>query len=398
MSDPGIVFTAAVRTGFGTFGGALRELSATDLAVHAGRAALERSGLSPAMVNHAIVGNALQTSSDAIYCARHVALRSGLDVATPAVTVNRLCGSGFEAAVQGAHRLMLHEADAVLVGGTESMSQAPHVLRDARWGIRYGSAPALEDSLAVALHDTLPDCSMADTAENLAQRFDISRADCEEYAVRSQQAAARAWQDGIFSDEVIGVPLTDRKGNTTEWAADEHIRADTSLEKLARLRPVNGGDGTVTAGTASGINDGAGMMVMTTAERARAEAAPILGRLMSWGVAGVSPEQMGIGPVPAALQALARAGMTVEDIDMVEINEAFASQYLAVERELKLDRSRTNIHGGAIAIGHPLAASGARIIAHLLHALRSRGGGIGLGAACIGGGQGIAVVLEVDAA
>ncbi len=397
MTD--IVFTAAVRTGFGTFGGALRDLSATDLGVAAATAALGRAGLPLSMVDHAIIGNALQTSADAIYLARHVALRSGLAVETPAVTVNRLCGSGFEAVIQGAHRLLLDEATAVLAGGTESMSQAPHVMRGARWGIRYGQAPVLEDSLFQALHDSYGGCAMAKTAENLAAQQGISREACEAYSARSQQAAAAAWSSGVYTDEVIPVTVRDRRRRgEVAFASDEHIRPDTTAESLARLPAIVHEGGTVTAGTASGINDGAAMLVLTTRAHAVAEGAPILGRLVSWGVAGVPPEIMGIGPVPAARQALARAGMTLDDIDLIEINEAFAAQYLAVEQELGLDRARTNIHGGAIAIGHPLAASGARITGHLLHALRARGGGIGLGAACIGGGQGIAVIVAVEGA
>jgi acetyl-CoA acetyltransferase family protein len=390
-----LVFTAAVRTGFGTFGGTLKDFTATDLGVFAASEALARSGLSLDSVDHAIVGNALQTSKDAMYCARHVALRSGLAIATPAVTVNRLCGSGFEAVVQGAHRLLLDEATAVLVGGTESMSQAPHVVRGARWGIRYGPSPLLEDSLFEGLRDSFGGCAMSDTAENLARQYGISRATCEAYAVRSQEAAATAWQHGVFADEVIAVPIRDRKTKADlPWAADEHIRPGTTTESLARLPGIGSKDATVTAGTASGINDGAAMLVLTTRERAEAAGAPMLGRLVSWGVAGVPPELMGIGPVPAARQALSRAGMSLDAMHLVEVNEAFAAQYLAVEQELGLDRDLTNVHGGAIAIGHPLAASGARITAHLLHALRARGGGFGLGTACIGGGQGIAVIVE----
>ncbi|MCA9721477.1 MAG: acetyl-CoA C-acyltransferase [Gemmatimonadetes bacterium] len=394
-----IVFTAAVRTGFGSFGGTLRDLSATDLAVHAGTAALARGGFPAEAVDHVIVGNAMQTSRDAIYLARHVGLRSGLPVPTPAVTVNRLCGSGFEAVIQGAHRLLLGEAGVVLAGGTESMSQAPHVVRGARWGIKYGPSPLLEDMLFEGLRDSHAGCAMSDTAEHLARRHGIDRAACEDYAVRSHHAAAAAWAAGVMADEVVPIPRRDRATRTEiAWAADEHIRPNTSAESLARLPAITGPDGTVTAGTASGINDGAAMLVMSTREKATTAGVPILGRLVSWGVAGVPPELMGIGPVPAIRQALARGHLTLADCDLVEVNEAFAAQYLAVERELGLDRDRTNVHGGAIAIGHPLGASGARLTVHLLHALRQRGGGIGIGAACIGGGQGIAVVVEVGAA
>ena len=393
MTD--IVFLSAVRTGFGTFGGALKDHSATDLGVIAAEAALARAGLDARLVDHAIVGNAMQTSRDAMYCARHVALRAGLAVETPAVTVNRLCGSGFEAVVQGAHRLTLGEATAVLAGGTESMSQAPHVVRGARWGIKYGPSPLLEDSLFEGLTDSFGGCAMADTAENLAQRYGITREACEAWALVSQQRAAAAWASGVFAPEVVPVMLRDRKTKQdVPWARDEHIRGDMTPEGLAKLPPVTRAGGTVTAGTASGINDGAAMLVMTTAETAAREGAVPIGRLVSWGVMGVPPEIMGIGPVPAARQALARAGMTMDQMALVEINEAFAAQYLAVARDLELDPARTNVHGGAIAIGHPLGASGARLTAHLLHALRARGGGIGLGAACIGGGQGIAVIVE----
>lgn len=393
MTD--IVFLSAVRTGFGTFGGALKDHSATDLGVIAAEGALARAGLDRMLVDHAIVGNAMQTSRDAMYCARHVALRAGLAVETPAVTVNRLCGSGFEAVVQGAHRLRLGEATAVLAGGTESMSKAPHVVRGARWGIKYGPSPLLEDSLFEGLTDSYGGCAMADTAENLAARHGISREACEAWSVVSQQRAAAAWAAGVFAPEVVPVMLRDRKTKQdVAWARDEHIRGDVTIEALAKLPPVTRAGGTVTAGTASGINDGAAMLVMTTDEIAAREGATPIGRLISWGVMGVPPDVMGIGPVPAARQALARAGMTIDQMDLVEINEAFAAQYLAVAAELALDPARTNVHGGAIAIGHPLGASGARITAHLLHALRARGGGIGLGAACIGGGQGIAVIVE----
>lgn len=393
-----IVFTAAVRTGFGTFGGTLKDFTATDLAVIAGEAALAQGGVAPEAIAHVIVGNAMQTSVDAMYLARHVALRCGLPIATPAVTVNRLCGSGFEAVVQGAHRLLLEEAGAVLVGGTESMSQAPHVVRGARWGLRFGPSPPFEDSLFEGLRDSYGACAMSETAENLATQYGVTRKECEAYAVRSQQAAAAAWTAGVFADEVIPVMVRDRATRQdVPWAVDEHVRAKTTLESLQRLPAITHKDGTVTAGTASGINDGAAMLVMTTRAQAIAAGAPILGRLVSWGVAGVPPEVMGIGPVPASRQALARAGMTVDQMQLIEVNEAFAAQYLAVERELGLDRDRTNVHGGAIAIGHPLGASGARITGHLLHALRRRGGGFGLGTACIGGGQGIAVIVEVEA-
>jgi len=390
-----VVFLSAVRTGFGAFGGALKDLTATDLGVHAAKAAIARAGIPAGLVDHTVVGNALQTSADAIYLARHVALRAGCRVESPAVTVNRLCGSGFEAVIEGARQILLGESKVVLCGGAESMSQAPHVLRGARWGYRFGQTPPLEDTLWEALRD--PQCgrAMAETAEALAAQHGISRAECDAYALRSQQGAAAAWQEGRMADEVTPVPLKDRKTKQeVPWADDEHRRPDTTAEGLAKLAPVFKKDGVVTAGNASGISDGASMLVLAHADVAKAHGLKPLGRLVSWGLAGVDPGIMGIGPVPASKIALMDAGRTLREIDLIEINEAFAAQYLAVEKELGLDRARTNVDGGAIAMGHPLAASGARLTTHLLHALRRAKRPLGLGAACIGGGQGAAVVIE----
>ncbi len=390
-----VVFLSAVRTGFGTFGGALKELSATDLGVHAAKAAIQRAGIPADLVDHTVVGNALQTSADAIYLARHVALRAGCRVESPAVTVNRLCGSGFEAVIEGARQILLGESKVVLCGGAESMSQAPHVLRGARWGYRFGQTPPLEDTLWEALRD--PQCgrAMAETAEALATQHRISRGDCDAYALRSQQGAAAAWKEGRMVDEIAPLPIKDRKTKQElPWGDDEHRRPDTTAEGLAKLAPVFVKDGVVTAGNASGISDGASMLVLAHADVAKAHGLKPLGRLLSWGLAGVDPGIMGIGPVPASKIALTAAGRALGDMERVEINEAFAAQYLAVEKELGLDRARTNVEGGAIAIGHPLAASGARLTTHLLHALRREKKSLGLGAACIGGGQGAAVVIE----
>jgi acetyl-CoA acyltransferase 2 len=390
-----VVFLSGVRTGFGSFGGTLKDLSAIELGAHASREAIARSGISAEDVDHAVMGNALQTSADAIYLARHVALRAGLPIETPAVTVNRLCGSGFEAVIQGAQQILLGESRVVLAGGTESMSQAPHVVRGARWGLRLGPAAPLEDTLWEALRDSECGLSMAETAENLAERYGIGRADVDAYALRSQQCAAAAWRSGAFADEVVPVPVTNRKTRQAEpWAADEHMRPDTTAEALAKLPPYFKKDGVVTAGNASGISDGAAALVLAEGRVAAERGLRPLGRLVAWGVAGVDPKIMGIGPAPAARRALERAGMKLGQMDLVEVNEAFAAQYLAVEKELGLDRERTNVEGGAIALGHPLGASGARITAHLLHALRRRGGRFGLGSACIGGGQGAAVIVE----
>ena len=390
-----IVFLAAKRTPFGTFGGALKDQSATDLGVVAARAALARSGITPEEIDHAVFGNALQTSANAIYLARHIALRSDCPVETPAVTVNRLCGSGFEAIVQGAHQILLGESRAVLAGGTESMSQAPHVMRGARWGFRLGPPPPLEDALWEALRDTQCGRSMAETAEALAEKYGVARAAVDAYALLSQQRARDAWARNAFADEIVPVPLMNRKTKQAEpWAADEHMRPDTTAEGLAKLAPYFKKDGVVTAGNASGIADGAAAAVLADGAFARERSVKPLGRLVAWAVAGVDPGIMGIGPAPAARKALARAGLSLEQMDLVEINEAFAAQYVAVEKELGLDRSRTNVEGGAVAIGHPLAASGTRLTLHLLHALQRSGKRYGLAAACIGGGQGQAVIVE----
>lgn len=394
-STTDVVFLSAARTGFGTFGGTLKDFSATDLGAAVAQAVVERSGAPAADFDHAIMGNALQTSADAIYLARHVALRAGLPVETPAVTVNRLCGSGFEAIIQGAQQVLLGESRLVLAGGTESMSQAPHVLRGARWGLRLGPPAPLEDSLWEALRDSQCGFSMAETAENLAEKYGIGRAEVDAYALRSQQAARDAWAAGVYAAELAPVPVTNRKTRAAEpWAADEHMRPDSTAEGLARLAPYFKKDGVVTAGNASGICDGAAAVALASADAAAERGLRPLGRLVAWAVAGVEPRYMGIGPAPAARKALARAGLALADMDLVEVNEAFAAQYLAVEKELGLDRDRTNVHGGAIAIGHPLAASGARITVHLLHALRQAGKRYGLGSACIGGGQGAAVIVE----
>lgn len=390
-----VVFLSGVRTGFGKFGGTLKDFSATQLGTIAARKALERARIAPEQVDHVIFGNAQQTSADAIYLARHVGLQAGLPIEVPAVTVNRLCGSGFESIIQGAQQILLGESRVVLAGGTESMSQAPHVVRGARWGLRLGPAVSFEDSLWEALRDPQCGFSMAETAENLAEKYGLTRLEVDQYALLSQQRAKKAWDECVFDLEVIPVPITDRKTKQTiEWRADEHMRPDTTLEGLLALPPYFKKEGLVTAGNASGICDGAAATVIASESFAREHGLEPLGRLVAWAVVGVEPKYMGIGPAPAARKALQRAGMKLEQMDLVEVNEAFAPQYLAVEKELGLDRDRTNVHGGAIAIGHPLAASGTRITIHLLHALRQRKQRYGLGSACIGGGQGIAVIVE----
>ncbi len=392
-SHTDVVFLSGVRTGFGSFGGTLKDLSAIELGAVAAKQALERSGVPGSEIGHTVFGNALQTSADAIYCARHVGLKAGLPIEVPAVTVNRLCGSGFEAITQGAQLILLGEAQAVLAGGTESMSQAPHVVRGARWGLRLGPAP-LEDLLWEALKDPQCGLSMAETAENLADQYRLTRQAVDEVALASQQRAKRAWDACVYQDEVVPVTLKGKRGEPIEYRADEHMRPNTTLEALLALKPYFKKDGLVTAGNASGIVDGAAATVIASDAYAAAHGVRPLGRLVAWAVAGVEPRVMGIGPVPAARKALQKAGLTLEQMDLVEVNEAFAPQYLAVEQELGLDRARTNVDGGAIAIGHPLAATGTRITIHLLHALRRAKRRFGLGSACIGGGQGAAVIVE----
>jgi acetyl-CoA acetyltransferase family protein len=324
-----------------------------------------------------------------------VGLHAGLPVEVPALTVNRLCGSGFESIIQGAQQILLDESQAVLCGGGESMSQAPHVVRGARWGLRLGPAPPFEDTLWESLRDPQCGFSMAETAENLADKYGLTRLEVDEYAYLSQQRAQQAWNDGVFGPEVIPVPVKNPKTRKLEdWAADEHMRPETTLDGLAKLPPYFKKDGFVTAGNASGICDGAAATVVAGEAFAKEHGLKPLGRLVSWAVAGVEPKYMGIGPAPAARKALAKAGMKLDAMDLVEVNEAFSPQYVAVEKELGLDRARTNVHGGAIAIGHPLAASGTRITIHLLHALARMGKRYGLGSACIGGGQGAAVIVE----
>jgi len=380
------------RTPMGEYVGALKDVSAIDLGAVASRGALEATGVTADEIDHTVMGNALQTSGDAIYGARHVALKAGVPFDRPALTVNRLCGSGIQSIISGAQMIQLGEAKTSLVGGIESMSQAPHVIRGARSGFALGQGK-LEDSLMVALLDTYCNTPMAGTAENLARRYEISREAQDAYALRSQQEAKRALDAGYFAEEIVPVEVPSRKA-VTIVDRDDHLRPETTLEGLAKLKPAFAKDGFVTAGNASGIVDGAAALVIAGEEFVKQRDLKPMGRIVSWAYAGVEPEIMGIGPVPATRVALEKAGLSLSDMDLVEVNEAFAAQYLAVEKELGLDRARTNVNGGAIALGHPLAATGTRIVLTVLHELHRRGGRYGLATACIGGGQGIAMIVE----
>lgn len=392
VSRRDLVVLSGVRTAFGTMGGALKDLTATDLAVHSAKAALSKASVSPDDIDHVIYGNVLQTSNDAIYLARHVGLKSGVPMGVPALTVNRLCGSGFQAIVCAAEQILTGQASVVLCGGTENMSMAPHVTYGLRDGAKFGKPPKMQDLLWECLTDTQTGMPMAITAENLAERHDISREACDEYGLLSQTRWAAANAAGRFADEITPIELKTKKGSVS-FTVDEHPRAAT-LEAMAKLPPVFKKDGRVTAGNASGICDGAASLVVADAKWAERKGLSPIARIVSWGVSGCDPAVMGIGPVPASRRALEIAGMGVKDMALVEVNEAFAPQYLAVEKELELDRSVTNVNGGAIALGHPLGASGARITATLIHELRRRRAKYGLGSACIGGGQGIAIIVE----
>ncbi|HKG13319.1 MAG TPA: acetyl-CoA C-acyltransferase [Pyrinomonadaceae bacterium] len=380
------------RTPMTQYVGALKDVKAIDLGAAAARGALEATGVAAEDIDHTVVGNALQTSGDAIYGARHVALKAGVPADRPALTVNRLCGSGIQSIVSGAHMILLGEARNCLVGGMESMSMAPHVIYGARSGFGLGQGK-LEDSLMVALLDTYCNTTMAGTAENLARRYEISREEQDAYALRSQREAKRAQDAGVFAEEITPVEVKTRKG-VKVVEADDHLRPETTLEVLAKLPTAFSKDGFVTAGNASGIVDGAAALVIAGEDYVKEKNLTPAGRIVSWAYAGVEPDIMGIGPVPAIRKALEKANLKLEDIDLVEVNEAFACQYLAVEKELGLDRSKTNVNGGAIALGHPLGASGTRLVLTALNELKRRGGRYGLASACIGGGQGIAIIFE----
>jgi len=387
-----VVIVDGARTPFGNFGGALRGVSAIDLATVASKEALKRSGVAADKIDQVIFGNVIQSSADAIYGARHVGLKSGCRVDAPALTVNRLCGSGLQAIVNGAEQIMLGRATYVLAGGMENMSQAPHVIRGARWGLGLGQGK-LEDSLWEGLTDSYNGMPMAITAENLAKQYEITREEADRFSLRSQRNAARSVGDGFFAEEIAPVEVGGKKGPQLV-VRDEGPRPGVTIEQLAKLAPRFKRDGVVTPGNASGITDGAAAVVLTTASQAEKDGLKPLGRIVTWAFCGVDPDVMGIGPAYAIPIALERAGMKLDDLDVVENNEAFAPQVLACADALHVDMERLNPNGGAIALGHPLGASGARIAYSILHELRRRNKRLGVASACIGGGQGIAGIVE----
>jgi len=394
-----IAIVSGARTPFGRYCGKLKDFTAQELGAIAGKGAIERSGVDPKEFDHVVFGNAQQTSGDALYGARHVGLRAGIPIETPALTVNRLCGSGMQSIVSAAQMIQTDEAKVVLAGGMEAMSQAPFVIRG-RDGFTLAPGGKLEDSLMVALLDSYCGSYMANTAELYGEQQGITRQAQDEFALRSQKCADDAYKAGRLQDELVPVPLRNHKGEPTgeSLTEDDHRRPQTTMEGLAKLRPAFGPSagkpGTVTAGNASGIVDGAAAVVVMSLDQVRKRNMEPLGRIVSWGIAGVEPKVMGRGPVPATKIALQKAGLSLDYIDLIEVNEAFAAQYLAVEKELGLDREKVNVNGGAIALGHPLGATGTRLVITLLYELRRRKKKYGLATACIGGGQGIAMVVE----
>jgi acetyl-CoA acetyltransferase family protein len=390
-----IAIVSGARTPFGRYCGKLKDFAAQELGAVAAKGAMERAGVDAKEFDHVVFGNAQQTSGDALYGARHVGLRAGLPIETPALTVNRLCGSGMQSIVSAAQMIMVDEAKIVLAGGMEAMSQAPFVIRG-RDGFTLAPGGKLEDSLMVALLDSYCGSYMANTAELYGSEHGITREMQDEFALRSQQKADAAYKEGRIQEELVPVALRNSKGEASgeSFMEDDHRRPQTTLEGLSKLKTAFGKSGTVTAGNASGIVDGAAAVVLMSLEETRKRNLVPLGRIVSWGVAGVEPKVMGRGPVPATKIALQKAGLSLDYIDLIEVNEAFAAQYLGVEKELGLDREKVNVNGGAIALGHPLGATGTRLVITLLYELRRRKKKYGLATACIGGGQGIAMIVE----
>ncbi|MFG1427727.1 acetyl-CoA C-acyltransferase family protein [Roseixanthobacter glucoisosaccharinicivorans] len=392
MSQTEVVFLSGARTPIGSFGGALKEVPPTVLGAHVARAAIARAGIAPQEVGHTVFGNVIHTEPRDMYISRVVAMEAGVPKESPAMTVNRLCGSGLQAIISAAQVIMLGDASIALAGGAESMSRAGYLLPEARWGQRMGGAQAV-DMMVGVLTDPFGHGHMGVTAENVAERYQISREAQDQAAVESHRRAARATAEGRFTEQIAPIEVTTRKGTAT-FDTDEHFRADTSLAEMAKLRPIFKKDGTVTAGNASGINDGAAAILLAEAGAARARGLTPIARLVSYGLSGVDPSEMGMGPVPAVQIALKKAGLSVEDLDLIESNEAFAAQACAVSEALGFDPEKVNPNGGAIALGHPVGATGAVLTVKALYDLHRTGKRYGLVTMCIGGGQGIAMIVE----
>ena len=394
--EPAVILSAC-RTAIGSFGGALKDLNAVDLGAIVVREAVARAGVQPSEIGDVILGCVLQASSG-MNVARQAALKAGLPQEVPGETINRVCGSGLQAVIHAAEATHLGYSDLIVAGGAESMTNAPYLLKGARWGYRMGNAEAVDMMVAEGLTCAIEQCHMGVTAEEVVARWGISRADQDAFSAESQRRAVAAVEGGLFAGEIVPVTIPQKKGDPIVFAKDEFPRAGTTVEKLGTLRPAFAKDGSVTAGNSSGINDGAAALVVASAAKAKALGRAPLARILSFATVGVEPKVMGIGPVPAVRKALERAGLTTGQIDLFELNEAFASQSLAVARDLKLDASKVNVRGGAIALGHPIGASGARLLTTLIYALKSQGGGTGVASLCIGGGMGIAMVVDVPKA
>ena len=387
------VILSACRTPIGSFGGAFKELSSVDLAAVVIREAIARSGVRPDEVGDVVMGCVLQAGAG-MNVARQAALKAGVPVEVPGETINRVCGSGLQAVVHAVEAVKAGYIDVILAGGTESMTNAPYILKGARWGFRMGNAEAVDTMVQEGLTCAIKGCHMGMTAEEIVRRYNISRADQDAFAAESQQRAEQALRSGAFDREIVAVEVPQRKGQPVRVTKDEYPRAGTTIEKLAALKPAFAKDGTVTAGNASGINDGAAALVVATEAKARSMGRRPLARILSYCTTGVDPLVMGMGPIEAMRKAADRAKVDLRDLDLIELNEAFAAQALAVIRELELDPAKVNVHGGAVALGHPIGASGARILTTLVYALQARGGGRGAASLCIGGGMGTAMIVE----
>jgi acetyl-CoA C-acetyltransferase len=389
-----VVITSAARTAVGRYGGSLKDQPPTDLGALATQTALERSGIDPGRVDQVVFGNVIHSAPEDMYMARVVAMKAGIPQEVPAFTVNRLCGTGVQAIVSAAQSIATGDAEVAVAGGAESMSRGPYWMPDARWGARMGETKMV-DPVVGGLTDPFNEIHMGVTAENLADSHSISRAEQDEFSVESHQRAARAQEEGLFDEEIVPVELRSKKG-TAEFTMDEHVRPDATVEGMAKLKPVFKPDGTVTAGNASGMNDAGAAVVLMSAEAAERLGAPVRGRILSYSYCGVDPKIMGIGPVPAVRKALERAGRSLDEVDVIELNEAFAAQSLAVIKDLELDREKVNPNVGAIALGHPIAATGAVITTKILYEMERQDQHLGLVTLCIGGGQGIAMLIARD--